>query len=278
MSISETDVARHYSVGDLGQRILDGLTAAGKDLDNVTIEDLAVVDEFHIGGRKATEHAISKLSLTKSQRVLDVGCGIGGAARAIAAHTGCHVTGVDLTPEFIEAAGTLTQLTGMEQKLSFKVASALDMPFENGSFNAAITFHVAMNIADRPSLYAEIARVLTPGALLCAYDVMKRGDEPIRFPVPWSETAQTSHLTTPEEMEGLLTNAGFEVLETEDRTEFADNYFRERLAAVKKDGPSPLGPHIIMGDTAREKFQNMQINIESGRISPVQMIARRKAG
>lgn len=276
MSISETAVAQHYGVGDLGKRILDGLAATGRDLDNLTIEDLAVIDEFHIGGRKATKYAISKLSLVPDQHVLDIGCGIGGAARTIASHIGCRVTGIDLTPEFIQAADMLTHLTHLENRLDFKIASALEMPFERKSFDAAITFHAAMNIADRSSLYKEIGRVMKPGATLCIYDVMKQGDEQIHFPLPWAETSKTSHLTTIDEMLLLLKNAGFDIMEIEDRTEFAAKFFQERPAA-SDDKLSPLGPHLIMGTAAREKFHNTQRNIEAGRIAPIQIIASRKA-
>lgn len=274
MEPHEQIVKDHYTVGDLTKRILEGLKLAGADLDHLTIDDLAPVDEFHIGGRKATEYAISKLSLTGEERVLDVGCGIGGAARTIASLTACKITGIDLTPEYIEVAKTLTQLTGLEVRADFQAASALSMPFEDKAFDAAITFHVAMNIKDRAGLYQEIARVMKPGARLCIYDVMKKGSEPITFPMPWAETEEASHLVTPGDMEPLLETAGFEILETEDRTEFSLEFFQQSLAAQADEKPA-LGVHVIMGATAREKIQNLKQNIESDRIAPVQMIAER---
>lgn len=270
----ESIVRAHYSVGDLAKRILDGLADAGADLERLTIEDLAVIDEFHIGGREATKYMISNLSLSGDEHVLDVGCGIGGAGRTIVSQVGCRVTGIDLTPEYAEVAKTLTKLTGLDGKANFQTASALAMPFDNETFDAALTIHMAMNILDRDALYQEVYRVMKPGTLFCIYDVMKKGDEPIHFPVPWAETPQSSHLVTAEEMPPLLENAGFEICKVEDRTEFAFDYFKRRLAAVN-NGPSSLGPHIIMGTTAREKFQNINRNMESGRIAPVLVLARR---
>jgi len=270
-------VREHYGVGGLAERIVAGLTATGVDIDRLTVDDLAIIDEFHIGGRQATEHALSKLSLTGDEHVIDVGCGIGGAARFIASQSGCRVTGIDLTPEFIEAARVLTRLTGLEERVNFQIASALDMPLADDAFDAAITIHVAMNIRDRDALYREIARVLKPGAPLCVYDVMKKGDGPIAFPVPWAESDASSHLTTPEDMRALLDDAGFEVGEVEDRTEFAVAYIKQRAAtAAATDEPSPLGPQLIMGPTFREKFQNLRGNIASERIGPAQIIARKK--
>ena len=269
----ENSVAQHYGSGDLLERILAGLAATGADMARLGPDDLAPVDEFHLGGRNATAYALSKMTLRADHHVLDVGCGIGGATRHIAKQVGCKVTGIDLTPEYIAAAKTLAEMTGQGDRVSYEVASALAMPFDGETFDAAITLHVAMNIRDRAALYGEIARVMKPGATLCIYDVMKKGDGALSFPVPWAETPATSHLTTPEEMRVLLGDAGFTVHDVDDRTEFAREFFRQTLAAAA-DGPPPLGVHILLGSNAREKIGNTIENLESGRIAPVQMIAR----
>ena len=271
----EAAVARHYGGAGLLARILAGLEASGVDPDRLRPDDLAPVDEFHIGGREATAHAVAKLTLTAGAHVLDVGCGIGGAARYIASQAGCRVTGVDLTPEFIATARRLTELTGLDGKISFECASALDMPFEDGAFDAALTLHVAMNIPERAAFYGEIARVLKPGAALCVYDVMKIGEGELAYPVPWAESPETSHLTTVDEMRGLLDGAGFDIGEVEDRSGFARAFFQRALAAAA-DGPPPLGTHLILGASAPEKLRNVRNNIEAGHIAPVQMIATRR--
>jgi len=274
----ENAVARHYGADDLLARIEAGLKSSGADLANLTLEDLAPVDEFHVGGRKATQHALSRMSLSATDHVLDVGCGLGGAARYIAAQYGCRVTGIDLTPEYIDVAQQLTARLGLSASLQFETASALAMPFEDGSFDAAVTFHAAMNIQDRAGLYAEIARVLRPGATFCIYDVMKTGPGDIVYPAPWAETAETSHVASPEETLEYLRQAGFEIVETENRREFALQFFRQRIAGSESDGPPPLSIHLLMGGTWREKFKNTLQNTEAGRIAPVQMIARRTSG
>ncbi len=277
MNDIENAVAEHYGTAGLLARILAGLEAVGADLDNLRPEDLAPVDEFHIGGRKATAHAVAGLSLGGDERVLDIGCGIGGTARFIAEQSGCAVTGIDLTPEYIAVADQLTELTGQGGKMRFEVASALDLPFEDESFDAAISIHVAMNIHDRAGLYRETARVLQPGAALCIYDVMVKNGEELAYPVPWAQSAETSHLTTPEETRTLLADAEFEIGEVEDRAEFALDFFRQRVAAAAKaKGPPPLGIHLLMGADAPQKFKNMLANVEGGRVAPVQITARRR--
>jgi MPBQ/MSBQ methyltransferase len=270
----ERDVAAHYGTQDLVQKLLAGLSAAGVDPNHLTIKDLGPVDEFHIGGRAATEHAVAKMALNASMHVLDVGCGIGGASRYLASAIGCRVTGIDLTPQYIEAARELSRRTGLDGKITYQAASALAMPLADASFDAAITLHVAMNIKDRDGLYAEVARVLKPGAQFCVYDVMKGAVDGLHYPVPWAETSATSHLTTPVEMQALLERAGFTVKQVEDRRDFAITFFRERLAQAPGGAP-PSALNLLMSNP-RVKSENMLANIEQDRISPVVMIAHKR--
>jgi SAM-dependent methyltransferase len=268
----EQDVASHYRVSDLTARILAAAAAAGLDPERLSPDDLAPVDEFHIGGRAATRHAVAKMRLTGSEHVLDIGCGLGGTARYIADSTGCRVTGIDLTPEYVETARALSARTGLGERTAFEVGSALRMPFADATFDAAITVHVAMNIKDRAGLYREAARVLKPGAVLCIYDVMKGANEGLPYPVPWAETPDTSYLTTPQEMRALLAGAGFAVTDVEDRTDYGIAFFRERLSG---GAPPPLGIHLLMGQAARTKLENMLHGLEHGAVAPVVVIARR---
>jgi ubiquinone/menaquinone biosynthesis C-methylase UbiE len=270
----EHNVSRHYGAGNLQERLLKAIAAAGLDVANLVPRDLAQMDEFHIGGRVATEYLVAKLGLKRAMHVLDVGCGIGGTARYIASEIGSRVTGIDLTPQYIEVAHDLTERTGLTGRVTYTTASALKMPFPDESFDAAVTLHVAMNIRDRDRLYREIARVLKPGANLGLYDVMKGPRDGMRFPVPWAETAETSYLTTPAETAKHLERAGFVIEETEDRRNFGINFMRERLAAGSS-GANALGLHLVMGETAPMKYRNMLHNLEGDHILPVLMRARR---
>ncbi len=269
----EVDVAKHYSNAQLLSRILKGLEATGLAPDYLQATDLAPVEEFHTGGRVATQYAIDKMSLNAQQHVLDVGCGIGGAVRHIASQVSCRVTGIDLMPEYIETAKVLSELTGFDDRVKFKVASALNMPFENSGIDAAISLHVAMNIFDRTRLYSEIARVLKPGAIFCLFDMMKKGSHAVRYPVPWAQSTQTSYLRTADETFELLDNAGFYIDEVEDRSAFAEDFFKQHILA---ESEASLGIHLLMGENAVEKLKNVLWNLENGRIVPVQMVARRK--
>ena len=275
MADLESEVAAHYGGRILLEAILAALKSAGMDPDRLSPEALSAVDEFHIGGRQVTQQLVEQMELDPRQHVLDVGCGIGGAARFIASKVGCRVTGIDLTPEYVEVARELSRRTNLQDRVGFEIASALSMPLKDQSFDAAITFHVAMNIKDRAALYREIGRVLMPGARFCVYDVMKGPVAGLEYPVPWAESADTSHLETPTETEQRLQDAGFHVLSREDRSDYAIAFFKERMAAMAKEPPL-LGLHLIMGANAKQKFHNMQVNLAAGRIQPYVLIARRR--
>jgi MPBQ/MSBQ methyltransferase len=275
---NETAVADHYTVSGLGTLILNALRDSGINLDTLSPVDLAPVDEFHMGGRAATQHVIGMMRLPDGARVLDVGSGLGGVARYLAAECGCRVTGIDLTAEYVSVGKMLTERTGLADKVDLHIGSALDLPWPEATFDAAVTFHVAMNIADRPRLYAEVARVIRPGGTFAIYDVMKGPKEGILFPVPWAETAETSFLVTADEMRKLLDRAGFEITHQEDRREIAIRHHRDRLAKLSAaDGPPPLGLHLLQGQTASLKSRNMVTMLEANQITLGAIVALRRA-
>lgn len=271
----ETEVAHHYTKGDLAGRIMHAVRQIVPDMTQITARDLAPVDEFHIGGVKATETFTSKLDLTPGMAVLDVGSGIGGTARFVAETHDCHVTGIDLTPEFCAVATMLSVATHLSERTEFHEGSALVMPFHDNAFDAAMTLHVAMNIEDKAGLYHEVARVLKPGAVFGVYDIMvgaQGGD--LDYPVPWAATPATSYLATPDAMRTLLGQAGFTIEHEEDRTGFAIDFF-ENLKKANAAGPPPLGLHVIMGDDFKDKIGNIAKNINTGRCGPWEMICRK---
>ncbi len=271
-----SEIAAHYSSGTLLAAIEDGLSAMGLTSDTVSADDLGPVDEFHVGGRPATADLVAHLGATSDSRLLDVGCGIGGTARFIASTTGGHVTGIDLTPEYIDVARTLSDWTSLDGLSDFEVASALDMAFDDGSFDGATQLHVGMNIADKASLFREVHRVLRPGARFALYDIMKMSDGEIRFPVPWASDASSSFIADLPTYRRDLVAAGFDVLAERNRAAFAAEFFaamRERTASA--GGPPPLGLHVIMGQDAPTKVANMVAAITAGTLAPIELICRR---
>ena len=171
---NQQDVSKHYTHGNLVAVIRSGLGSLGKTVNSVTVDDLAPVDEFHIGGRQASEDFLSQLNLTPKNQVLDVGCGLGGTARFVASRYGCQVTGIDLTPEYVETAKVVCGWVGLGSRISLHQGSTLAMPFADRVFDRAYTLHVGMNIDDKAGLCSEVSRVLRPNSLFGIYALALR--------------------------------------------------------------------------------------------------------
>lgn len=271
---AERVVAEHYGRSGLEQKILDAVARAGIDVKNMTAADLAPVDEFHIGGLDATKDLAAQMELREGMRVLDVGCGIGGPARYFSGDHGCKVTGVDLTAEFIQVAASLSRFVKLEALTEFRQASALDLPFEPGAFNRAYMIHVGMNLADKAGVFREVQRVLKPGGIFGVFDVLRVGEGPISYPVPWAVGVQTSFVETVAAYGSALESAGFRVERQRDRREFGIDFMLKIMARVAQGGPPILGLHLLMGETTPAMIKNMLGMLQQGILAPVEMIAR----
>ena len=271
----ESQVAKHYARTDLERAILAALAASGKDIDKLTPSDLSPVDEFHTGGRQTTVDLAAQADFAPGTHLLDVGCGIGGASRFFASERGCRVTGIDLTPEYVETAEALAQHVGLAARVSYRQASALALPFEAGTFDGAYMMHVGMNIEDKPALFAEIRRVLKAGSRFAIFDVMRTGEGQLRFPLHWATAPETSFVVRPADYRAALQAAGFAIVKERDRGDFARAFFREVVARTAESGaPPPLGIHILMKTDVPQKLANVVHNIEAGLIAPVEIVCR----
>jgi SAM-dependent methyltransferase len=265
-------VNAHYSPPDLGATILAALRAAGKDPDHLAPADLAPVDQFHIGGRQATLDLARLAGIAPGATVLDVGGGLGGAARTLATEFGCAVTVLDLTAEYCRVGAMLTARTGLDDRVTFRHGNALALPCPDEGFDVVWTQHSSMNIADKAGLYAEIRRVLRPGGRLALHEVVAGPVQPIHFPVPWAGDPSLSFLSPPDELRALLRDAGFAEVAWVDVTAPAVAWFRAWAATTT---PGPLGMHLLMGAGAREKGRNQVRNLEEGRAGVVQGVFAR---
>jgi len=266
-------IAGHYGRADLGAVILAALAATGKDVDRLTPDDLEPVDQLHSRGRTATIDLAGLLALDGHERILDLGCGIGGPSRYLAESFGCRVTGLDLTPEFCRVAAMLAERTGLADKVDYRVGDALAMPFPAESFDVVWSQSVAMNIADRDRLHAEIRRVLKLGGRHAFSEVVSGPAGPPHFPVPWARDASISFLRSAEATRRGLEAAGFRLLVFEDLT--ADALERAQARMKASGAPLALGLHIVLGQDGPAMLKNMARNYEERRIGLVQGIAVR---
>jgi ubiquinone/menaquinone biosynthesis C-methylase UbiE len=270
----EHDVAGHYTHGALAEAIHQALIAAGRDPGRLAPQDLAPVDEFHIGGQEATAALFAQVAPAAGQQWLDIGSGLGGTARHLALAHGCRVTGIDLTEEYVAVANDLAARVGLAGQVAFRQGSATGLPFADGSFDGASLLHVGMNIPNKAALCAEVRRVLRPGGTFVIYDVMRGAEGEPAFPVPWSSGPETSFLASPAEYRAALAAAGFKVVAERSRAEFALAFFRAMQERMAAEGRPALGLHILMGAAAGQKTANMVRAIAAGLIVPTEIIAR----
>ncbi len=279
MKNNQYKVSEHYTVANLGDRILAALEKAGKDLKKLAPDDLAPVDEFHIRGRAATEELAKWVRIRPEHKLLDVGCGLGGTSRYLAASSGCSVVGVDLTEEYCRVAEMLSARVGLADRTVFRQGSALALPFGEAQFDIVWTEHVQMNIADKAGFYRELARVLKPGGQFAFHDIFTGTGVAIggsiHLPVPWATEGTISHLIPVDDLRTLLADSGLEVVRWEDRTEASILFFQSVIKRVRNEGWTPVGLHLLMGDDARTRFANVLRNLEENRIRVVQAVMRR---
>lgn len=270
-------VTDHYSSGELLERIKAALEDDGVDPQHPTIAALAPYDQFHGRGLEATEEVAAALSLVAGEHILDVGSGFGGPARFMAERYGCRVTGIDLTPEFCETASYLTDLLGLDDRVTFDVGSALAMPYGDQRFDAAYSMNVAMNIADKAALYGEIFRVLKPGGRLVLSEIARGTGPDLDYPTPWAKSAKTSFLSTPEATRSGLEAAGFIVVSLRDTlAESAAFGAHSRELVARGEKPPHRAVHLVHGDLAITAMANSANAVADGRAIPIEILCRKR--
>jgi ubiquinone/menaquinone biosynthesis C-methylase UbiE len=272
MSVDQR-VEEHYTREQLEQRILGALRRAGKNPEQLSSDDLEPLDNLHLGGRESIEELVQFMHLRPGMHLLDVGSGVGGPARYFAERQGCQVTGIDLTAEFVRAAASLTRMLKLDGKAQFRQGSALEMPFASATFDGAYMIHVGMNIEDKAGVFREVARVLKPGGRFTIFDIMRGGEGPLEFPMPWAMSAETSFVRSAEEYRNALKAAGLHIEHQRDRREFALEFMEKMRAAATGGAPPVLGVHVLMGEQAPVMLKNVNTAIAVGTLVPVEIVA-----
>lgn len=261
--IAEADaVVRHYGMPDLVRRLLDHLAALGGDPLHPTAAGFGGADHLHGGGLRATEAMAEFAGVAPGMRVLDAGSGLGGTSRYLA-ERGLEVHAVDLTPEFVEAAGEIDRLCGLADRIRTRMGSVTALPFGDGGFDLVWSHYVAMNVADKDALFAEAFRVLRPGGRL-AFAQLAQGEAGApRYPLPWAREPSYSFLETPEATLARMEGAGFRLVAT-------------RMPQPGATGDRGLPPKTAaMGDDMALREANAGRSVGEGRLRPMMVLAER---
>lgn len=274
MADVSASVARHYATDGLGDRILAALAEEGIDTDHLTPEILAMVDQLHTRGMPATIEHAKLIDFGPDTRVLDIGCGIGGPARYLAATFGCRVTGIDLTEEFVAAGRMLTERCGLTDRVAISQANALDLPFADHSFDVAWSQNVTMNIEDKAGLYGEIHRVLAPGGRFTFTEYVQGPGGDAIYPTVWARDASQSFIVSEDAMRAALGAAGFRITACIDDGAAAASQ-GAAIQSARTDPSRRLTPRLVFGDDTRERVANADRNIAEKRLLYFKVVAER---
>ena len=268
-------VEKHYASEGITARILTALRHVNGPDVPITPETLASIDHFHGKGAIATAELAAVLQPEAGDHVLDIGCGIGGPGRWIAAKYGCRVTGVDLTLEFCQAARELNSLCGLADRVEILHGSALSLPVPDNSFDRAYSQATLMNVSDKRAVFREALRVLRPGGSL-ALSLAGAGStgEPY-YPLPWATTTAISFLATPDEARADLLAAGFQIVFVRDAGAALAPDLAHVLKQLETEGLPPLGEHIVTGENAKEWRINRIRSLVDSRVCLIEALARK---
>lgn len=245
---------------NINQTIIDHYGRKGKT------EVADTNQHLHIGGIKASEFVLAQMDLKADMRVLDIGCGVGGPAILAAQEYGCHVTGVDLTPAFIETANILAQQNNVEHLTDFQTTDASQLHFKDDSFDAAFMFHVGMNIQNKQPVYHEAARVLKEGSIFLIYDILAlENAADMIYPCPWAKTVETSFLEDADTIKAYLDKAGFKISSIKNSQDYALSALEKMLHNT--DWSTTPDRHKAM--------TNLHANIQSNACAPHIILAEK---
>ncbi|HAH58387.1 MAG TPA: class I SAM-dependent methyltransferase [Bacteroidales bacterium] len=275
MNVLNSQIVNFYYQPDLYNDIINRLTAMGVDLNNVGRKDISGVDEFHVRGAMVSRE-LAEMANIHGAKVLDIGCGIGGPCRMLADEYDCDVIGIDLSPEHIETANRLSALVGLNLKTKFIQADATNLPFEDHAFDVVWTQHVQMNIGDKLKFYSEIARVLSHKGAFVYYEVFKKENKEVNFPMPWADESTISFLGVSSQMNAILEGLGLAKDKYTDQTESGIHILEKSLDKMSKHPSSGLGLIALMGASTKKKMTNLLNGLKEGKVHLESGVYRRR--
>ena len=273
--IGKSDIENFWTRGDIFSRVRQAMSESGLVNKDLEIEDLFPIDQYHARGIAATVDLGKRMPIKKNKRILDIGCGLGGPARYYAKEFECIITGIDITPSFVEIGNEFNKLTSMSDYVELLVGNGETLDFDNETFDGAYSQHVTMNISNREKFFSEAFRVLKKDSFF-AFTEHGLGPEgnPI-FPLPWANSLEMSFLLPPQKTISILKDTGFsdiKIIKTAEK--YISGY--EKLIGLKSENKIPvLGIHVIGGDSMNERSRNSMESIKENRTLPFEIVCKK---
>ena len=273
--IGKSDIENFWTRGDIFSRVHQAMSEAGLINKKLEIEELFPIDQYHARGIAATVDLGKRMPISKNQKIIDIGCGLGGPARYYAKEFKCFITGIDITPSFIEIGNEFNRLTSMSDNVELLVGNGEVLDFDNETFDGAYSQHVTMNISNREKFFSEAFRVLKKDSFF-AFTEHGLGPEgnPI-FPLPWANSLEMSFLLPPQKTILILKDIGFsdiKIIETAEK--YISGY--EKLIKLKSENKKPiLGIHVIGGESMSERSRNSMQSIKENKTLPFEIVCKK---
>ena len=193
----------------------------------------------HPGGLQTTQEMARLCHIGEGSSVLDVGCGVGVTPCYLASTYGCSVAGVDLRQRMIDRSNERARRQGIEDRTTFRVADALNLPFDDDLFDAVITESVAAMVDDKRRLVSELVRVAKPGGYVGLNESTWLSTPPPPEISDWvsQDLSDNAHLLPAEGWVGLLADGGLEEITSSPR---AIDIRAEAVNTMKRHGPRDL--------------------------------------
>jgi cyclopropane fatty-acyl-phospholipid synthase-like methyltransferase len=269
--------AKNMKLYDRVERIHHELRTLGiADDAPLTLAQLVPYDQYHYHGTEVVDLAASRLGLGPESRVLDVGAGIGGPARWLAATTGCHVTALELQPDLNATAADLTRRSGLADRVTHVAGDILDGAPVDGGYDAIISFLAILHIPDRARLFAACHRALRPGGGMYIEDFTLRSEPTAEQCEALRVKVQCPYVPPPDTYRRHILDAGFATVDLEDLTADWTAFTADRVAAFRADRDRLVQVHgRDVADGLEDFFATMADLYADGVLGGARIVAHR---
>lgn len=279
-----TDSASHYSkqlddaaLAQLVQRIQHSFP------NDASPQQLASIDQLHIGGLQASEKLIAHLPTHSDSRILEIGAGLGGLQRLychqLSETISARYTTLDITPAFSTLNRVLNQLSTQTKHTQVITGDGQQLAFPDQHFDAVVLQHSLLNMPDHQQCLQECQRVLKPGGKLILHEVLRGNTaEPISFPVPWACSEAGSHLLSAVELSALLNNNSFTIRQRSNWSAEALVWRKQhsRKEAQPEALTNRLSPQDIFGTEFLVMAKNLLDNLQRGAVEVHEIVAEKR--